>query len=221
MPDNVRKIVKTKTAIRSGKSLLNNLKLENPNLNIARVTRWENNYLDILLNTPSDSPVINTEDNTFALLPYTLIPSKCAYCQKWGHHIQKCKSTRATPTCFRCGTGHPRVTKDSPCTRAIKCANCQGAHCTHNKRCPEYTKAVKHLAGRSNQGTSQKVSQTNKPTLNLKSNTPKSGLLYSQVASTQKTQTVATPVKVIKTNSLPHTTNATYSLRDNLMKLMT
>ena len=65
---------------------------------------------------------------------YIPTPLRCTKCQKFGHHISKCK--RAIPTCAKCSQPH----NQTECNQQTpnKCANCQGDHPAFSKFCPKW-----------------------------------------------------------------------------------
>ena len=145
LSDPLRKVVKVMHKLSWDQDVLDDRK-ENPALNIKSVTTWNNNFLDIGIHEITEVQSISIQNNVFTLFPYTISPTKCGYCQKWGHPTKNCQSVKP-PVCHQCSLSHPR--RNSPCVAQTKCSNCRGNHPTHdNKVCSSYKKALQILANK-------------------------------------------------------------------------
>ena len=143
LSDPLRKVVKVMHKLSCDQDVLDDIRKENPAINIKRVTTWNNNFLDIGLHEITEVDSISIQNNVFTLFPYIISPTKCGYCQKWGHPTKNCQSVKP-PVCHQCSLSHPR--RNSPCVAQTKCSNCRGNHPTHDKVCSAYKKALQILA---------------------------------------------------------------------------
>ena len=146
LSDPLRKVVKVMRKLIWEQDILDDIRKENPALNIKSVTTWNNNFLDIGLHEITEVDSISIQNNLYPLFPYVISPTKCGYCQKWGHPTKNCQSTKP-PVCHQCSLSHPR--RNSPCVSQTKCSNCRGNHPTHDKVCSAYKKALQILANKS------------------------------------------------------------------------
>ena len=136
LSDPLRKVVKVMHKLIWDQDILDDIRKENPALNIKSVTTWNNNFLDISLHEITEVDSISIQNNVFTLFPYIISPTKCGYCQ-----------SIKPPVCHQCSLSHPR--RNSPCVAQTKCSNCIGNHPTHDKVCSAYKKALQILANKS------------------------------------------------------------------------
>ena len=101
----------------------------------------------ITFNKPDPPPTIRISDWHFELLDlYIPTPMQCINCQKLGHTKNHCR--RAAPVCARCAQeGH----QARDCQNEPKCANCDGAHRSMDKKCPHYEYKSEVLATQTRQ----------------------------------------------------------------------
>ena len=86
-------------------------------LKFARLTLPETIYLD---------------HRAIKVEPYHQRPLRCSKCQRFGHHLQKCK---APTRCAYCAGGHDL---DNCQNRKPLCANCRGDHPASDLGCPTW-----------------------------------------------------------------------------------
>ena len=94
LSDPLRKVVKVMHKLIWEQDILDDIRKENPALNIKSVTTWNNNFLDIGLHEITEVDTISIQNNVYPLFPYIISPTKCGYCQKWGHPTKNCQSTK-------------------------------------------------------------------------------------------------------------------------------
>ena len=101
----------------------------------------------ITFNKPDPPPTIRISDWHFELLDlYIPTPMQCINCQKLGHTKNHCR--RGAPVCARCAQeGH----QARDCQNEPKCANCDGAHRSMDKKCPHYEYKSEVLATQTRQ----------------------------------------------------------------------
>ena len=142
--DPLKKVVKVTKNLDGDHDLLDSIRKENPVLNIKDVTIWSNNFLQIELHEATEVDSISILKKDFILFPYTLTPTKCGYCQKWGHPTKNCRSTKP-PVCHQCSLSHPK--RNTPCPQT-KCVNCGGKHKTNDKTCSAYKRSLQFLSNK-------------------------------------------------------------------------
>ena len=92
LSDPLRKVVKVMRKLIWEQVILDDIRKENPALNIKSVTTWNNNFLDIGLHEITEVDSISIQNNVYPLFPYIISPIKCGYCQKWGHPTNQKKA---------------------------------------------------------------------------------------------------------------------------------
>lgn len=81
---------------------------------------------------PRNIKMFNT---LFKVTPIIPLPSRCFYCQRYGHTQDFCRNTH--PNCEFCSLHHfseqcPQLNGD------VKCINCKGQHAASSRLCPRY-----------------------------------------------------------------------------------
>ena len=145
LSDPLKKVIKVTDNLSWDRDLLDNIRKDNPNLNIKNVTTWSNNFLELDLHEDNEVETVSVKGKDYFLFPYLIRPTKCGYCQRWGHPTKNCKSLKP-PVCYKCSKSHPR--RNTPCTFPVRCANCGGNHLTHDKTCRAYKKALQFLSSK-------------------------------------------------------------------------
>ena len=93
-------------------------------------------------NKPAPPQTIRVTDWHYELVDlYIPTPMQCIKCQKLGHTQKHCR--RGTNVCARCAQeGH----QARDCQSDPRCANCDGAHRSMDKKCPHYEYKAEILA---------------------------------------------------------------------------
>ena len=89
----------------------------------------ETNTFVLTLNTPIVPKDIKKFYRNIKIELYIPNLLRCFWCQKFGHHEDKCS---ATPVCSKCGQEGNHT---STCSNPIKCANCGKDHPAYSNQC--------------------------------------------------------------------------------------
>ena len=94
----------------------------------------ETNTFVLTFNTPIVPKEIKFFYRNIKIELYIPNPLRCFWCQKFGHHEDKCS---APPVCGKCGQEGNHA---STCSNPIKCANCGKDHPAYSNQCEVWLK---------------------------------------------------------------------------------
>ena len=94
----------------------------------------ETNTFVLTFNTPIVPKEIKFFYRNIKIELYIPNPLRCFWCQKFGHHEDKCS---APPVCGKCGQEGNHT---STCSNPIKCANCGKDHPAYSNQCEVWLK---------------------------------------------------------------------------------
>ena len=94
----------------------------------------ETNTFVLTFNTPIVPKDIKIFYRNIKIELYIPNPLRCFWCQKFGHHEDKCS---APPVCGKCGQEGNHA---STCSNPIKCANCGKDHPAYSNQCEVWLK---------------------------------------------------------------------------------
>jgi hypothetical protein len=93
------------------------------------------NSLILTFGTPQLPKTLKIFYQVIAVTPFIPNPLRCFYCQRFGHHENKCKNAPVCANCAGVGNHH-----EGSCDKLSKCANCGGDHPANSNKCPVWLK---------------------------------------------------------------------------------